>query len=60
MGDAHLKECLIFLDDVLIFSNTFEEQCVDLKNVFYRISSAWIEIETCKMRIIQSFCKVSR
>ena len=27
MGELHLKECLIFLDDILIFSKTFEEHC---------------------------------
>ena len=25
MGELNLKECLIFLDDVLIFSDKFEE-----------------------------------
>ena len=26
MGEMNLKECLIFLDDILVFSSTFEEQ----------------------------------
>ena len=25
MGDIHLKECLIYLDDIIIYSQTFEE-----------------------------------
>lgn len=37
MGEMHLRECLIFLDDVLIFSNSFEEHCGRLTNVFFQI-----------------------
>lgn len=37
MGEMHLRECLIFLDDVLIFSNSFEEHCGRLKHVFFQI-----------------------
>ena len=25
MGDLHLKECLLYLDDIIIFSSTFDE-----------------------------------
>jgi hypothetical protein len=38
MGDMHLKECLIFLDDILIFSSTFEEHISRLEAVFQRLS----------------------
>ena len=34
MGEMNLKECLIFLDDILVFSYTFEEHLERLQNVF--------------------------
>ena len=24
MGDIHLKECLLYLDDIIVFSSTFQ------------------------------------
>jgi hypothetical protein len=27
MGDLHLKECLLFVDDILTFSNNFDYHC---------------------------------
>ena len=37
MGETYLKECLIFLDDILIFSETFEEHISRLEAVFSRL-----------------------
>ena len=34
MGDLNLKECLIYLDDIIIFSKTFEEHISRLENCF--------------------------
>jgi hypothetical protein len=38
LGEMHLKDCLIFLDDILIFSNSFEQHCQRLKRVFQRLA----------------------
>ena len=37
MGELHLKECLIYLDDIIIFSKTFEEHLERLENVFKQL-----------------------
>ena len=37
MGEMNLKECLIFLDDILIFSETFEEHISRFEAVFSRL-----------------------
>ena len=37
IGEMNLKECLIFLDDILIFSETFEEHISRLEAVFSRL-----------------------
>ena len=34
MGEMHLKTCLIFLDDILVFSKTFDEYIERLEAVF--------------------------
>ena len=34
IGELHLKECLIYLDDIIIFSKTFDEHIKRLENVF--------------------------
>ena len=34
MGEMNLKECLIFLNDILVFSQNFEEHLEGLQAVF--------------------------
>lgn len=37
MGDINLKECLIYLDDIIIFSTFFSEHLQPLEAVFHRL-----------------------
>ena len=37
LGELHLKVCLIFLDDVIVFSRTFEEHIERLAQVFAKL-----------------------
>jgi hypothetical protein len=37
MGELHLKECLIYLDDIIIFSKTEDEHIKRLESVFRRL-----------------------
>ena len=39
MGDLNLKECLIYLDDIIIFSKTFDEHIKRLDACFERLNS---------------------
>ena len=34
MGEHNLRDNLIFLDDIIVFSKTFEEHCQKLEAVF--------------------------
>ena len=48
MGELHLKECLIFLDDILIFSRTFEEHLSRLEGVFERLEQHNLKLKPSK------------
>ena len=38
MGELNLRECLIFLDDILIYSDTFEEHIRRIEAVFMNMA----------------------
>lgn len=48
MGDLNLKECLIFLDDVLIFSQTFDEHINRLEACFERLETHGLKLKPSK------------
>ena len=50
MGEMHLKECLIFLDDILIFSFTFDEY-------FKRLEADFDKLEKQNLKLKQSKCE---
>nr|KAG5705225.1 hypothetical protein BaRGS_011251 [Batillaria attramentaria] len=37
LGDLHLRVCLVFLDDIIIFSDTFEEHLERIEQVLHRL-----------------------
>lgn len=41
MGDMHLQEVLVFLDDLIVFSKTLEEHESRLMKVLGRV---WVEV----------------
>lgn len=53
MGEIHLKECLIFLDDILIFSKTFEEHCQRLEKVFKQLSHHGLKLKPSKCELFK-------
>ena len=57
MGDMHLKECLVFLDDILIFSTTFEEHLQRLEAVFQRLDQHHLRLKPSKCEFFQSTVK---
>ena len=48
MGELHLWECLIYLDDVIIFSKTFDEHLVRLQNVFRQLEHHGLKFKGSK------------
>ena len=48
MGDMNLRDCLIYLDDVIIFSATFEEHLNRLEAVFSRLKEHNLKLKASK------------
>ena len=48
MGDIHLKECLNFLDDIIIYSKTFDEHLHRLENVFKQLELHGLKLKGSK------------
>ena len=48
MGEYHLRECLIYLDDIIIFSKTFDEHITRLKNVFKQLGKHGLKLKASK------------
>ena len=53
MGELHLRECLIYLDDIIIFSKTFDEHLVRLANVFRQLEVHGIKLKGSKCEFFQ-------
>ena len=53
MGKPHLRECLIYLDDIIIFSKTFDEHLVRLANVFRQLELHGLKLKGSKCEFFQ-------
>ena len=54
MGDMNLKECLLFLDDILIFSSSFSEHLDRLESVFQRLHDYKLKLNPKKCEFFKS------
>ena len=48
LGDMHLNWCIIYLDDVIVFSQTPEEHLVRLRGVFQKLREAGLKLKPSK------------
>ena len=56
LGEMHPKWCIIYLDDIIVFSKTPEEHIERLRGVFEKLSAASLRLklskgELCKLQI---------
>lgn len=58
MGDLHLKEVLVFLDDLIIFSNTLEEHKGPAAESAESSPRVWIKTITRKMHILSNISQI--
>ena len=45
-----MRQCVVYLDDIIVFSKTFEEHLLRLRNVFERLRQANLKIQPNKCR----------
>lgn len=57
MGDMHLKEVLVFLDDLIVFSSTLEEHEARLMKVLGRLREFGLKLSPEKCSFFQSSVK---
>ena len=60
IGDLYLTYCLLYLDDVIIYSRTYEEQMQRLEAVMQRIREAGLKLNASKCKFFSTRNKVSR
>ena len=54
LGDLHLNWCIIYLDDIIIYSKTPEEHVERLEAVFKKLSSAGLKLKPSKCEFFKS------
>ena len=54
LGDLHLNWCIIYLDDIIIYSKTPEEHVERLEAVFKKLSSAGLKLKPSKCKFFKS------
>ena len=57
MGEMHLRECLVFLDDVIIFSKTIDEHFDRLDAVFRRLKENGLKLKGSKCEFFKTEVK---
>ena len=57
MGDLHLSQCLVYLDDIIVFSQTFEDHLVRLGAVFERLKSFGLKLKPSKCQFLKDKVK---
>ena len=48
LGEMHLKWCIIYLDDIIVFSKTSEEHIEKLRGVFEKLTAAGLRLKPSK------------
>ena len=57
LGDLHLTQCLVYIDDIVVFSSSFEEHLSRLDAVFRRLHEAGLKLKPSKCRLMQQEMK---
>ena len=57
MGDLYLTHCLVYIDDVIVFSRTFEEHLQRLEAVFRKLHEAGLKLKPSKCCFLQRSIK---
>ena len=53
LRELQWKICLVYLDDIIIFSHTIKEHLQRLKEVFYRLQETGLKLKPGKWHLLQ-------
>ena len=54
LGELHLRSCIIYLDDIIIYSETPEEHVRRLGQVFEKLSAAGLKLKPSKCEFFKT------
>ena len=54
LGDLHLQWCIIYLDDIIVYSKTPQEHIERLKGVFEKLSAAGLRLKPSKCEFFKT------
>ena len=54
LGELHLQNCIVYLDDIIIFSKTSEKHLHWLRLVFQKISEAGLKLKPSKCEFFRT------
>ena len=54
LGEMHLKWCIIYLDNIIVFSKTPEEHIERLRGVFEKLAAAGLRLKPSKCEFFKS------
>ena len=57
LGDLHLNQCLLYLDDIIVFSKTFDDHLTNLERVFQRLKDANLKLKPSKCSFLHQEVK---
>ena len=53
LGEMHLKWCIIYLDDIIVFSKTPEEHIERLRGIFEKLTAAGLRLKPSKCKFFK-------
>ena len=53
LGELHLQQCIIYLDDIIIFARTMDEHLSRLRAVFNKLEIANLKLKPSKCKFFQ-------
>ena len=54
LGELHLSWCIIYVDDIIVFSQTPEEHLVRLKALFNKLKAAGLKLKPSKCELFRN------
>ena len=57
LGDLYLNSCLLYLDDIVVLSRTYDEHLEKLQKVFQRLEDKGLKLKLSKCKLFQRSIK---